>query len=216
MYLESGKSILFIEERLVNEGGEPVDLMWGHHIAFGLPFLEGGAVIDAPARRLLVDEAMPGFEPRLLKAGQDATWPIAEGSGGKPVDMSRIPPQGQTGYREMAYLTDFSAGWIALTNPGRQVGFGLRFDPDHFRYVWLWEELGAGTGYPWWKRWYAVALEPWTSYPTSGLLEAIARGTQLTLAPDQEVEAWLQAIAYDGISGVSHITASGQVMGRGQ
>src|SRR5262245_49270316 len=46
MTLLTGKAALFLDERLTNEAGESLDLMWGHHVAFGLPFLEEGALID--------------------------------------------------------------------------------------------------------------------------------------------------------------------------
>ncbi len=75
--MQPGKAVLTIEERLVNEGGESMHLMWGQHIAFGRPFLDEDTVIDAPARRFLVHEAMPGYEPRRFQPGIAADWPFA-------------------------------------------------------------------------------------------------------------------------------------------
>ncbi len=75
--LERGKAALFIEERLTNEAGEPLHCMWGHHIAFGGAFLREGAVIHAPAQRLLVHAAMAGYEPRRFVPGSESAWPQA-------------------------------------------------------------------------------------------------------------------------------------------
>jgi galactose mutarotase-like enzyme len=210
--LETGKAALFIDERLANEGGEPMHLMWGHHIAFGRSFLEEGAVIDMPARRFIVHDAMEGFEPRRFQPGSEGKWPHIPAAAGGQGDASQIPAYGATQAQEMAYATDLEAGWYAITNPARQAGFGIRFDASLFRYVWYWQELGdVATGYPWWGRTHIAALEPWTSFPTNGLNEAVRNGTALELAPGQAVETSLCAVAYAGVERVSGISADGTV-----
>jgi galactose mutarotase-like enzyme len=213
--LERGRAVLTTEETLTNEGNEPVDLMWGHHIAFSVPALAGGARIDTSARRLLVHGEMPGLTPRRLRPDQQTRWPIARGPDGEEVDHSLIPPQADVGYCEMSYLTDWDGGaWYALTNTGKQVGFAAVWDAEHFKYLWYWSELGAQTGYPWWGRFYTIALEPWTSFPTNGLLDAVERGTQLVLQPGESAATTLRAVAYDGLASVSAVSPAGDVTGQ--
>lgn len=213
MTIERGRSVLVLDERLVNEAGEALEIMWGHHVAFGMPFLAEGASIATSARELIVHGVMPGFEPRRLQVGQRGAWPLAQGAGGGTVDMSQVPPRAEAHGREMAYLTDFvGPAWYAITNAAQQVGFAMRWDGELFRYLWLWQELGTGTGYPWWGRTYTVALEPWTSYPTDGLPAAIERGTQLTLQPGQVVTTRLLAVAYAGASAVRTVEADGTIV----
>jgi hypothetical protein len=210
--MRPGKATLIVEERLVNEGGEPMHAMWGQHIAFGRPFLEEGALIDAPARRFLVHEAMPGYEPRRFQPGAAAAWPHVPAPDGSTADASVVPGFGETQAQEMAYLAELEDGWYAITNPARGVGFGLRFDRELYRYVWYWQQLGnVAQGYPWWGRVHTAALEPWTSYPTSGLTEAIANGTALVLAPGQEITTALSATAYERRTRVAGITPDGDV-----
>jgi hypothetical protein len=210
--LEPGRAVLTIEEQLINEGGEPLQLMWGHHIAFGRPFLEEGAVIDTPARRFLVHEAMPGYEPRRFQPGVTADWPDVPTPDGSIADASQVPAYGAAQAQEMAYLAELREGWYAITNPARKIGFGLHFDPALFRYIWYWQQLGdVAKGHPWWGRTHTAALEPWTSYPTNGLNEAVANGTALELQPGELIETRLCAVAYDGLQRVSGITAEGQV-----
>ncbi|MBK8566788.1 MAG: DUF4432 family protein [Saprospiraceae bacterium] len=48
--LEADKATLFIEEKLTNEAATHLDISWGQHIAFGLPFLKEGAKITTNAR----------------------------------------------------------------------------------------------------------------------------------------------------------------------
>ena len=114
----------------------------------------------------------------------------------------------------MAYLTEINAGWYAITNPVRKVGFGISFDASLYRYVWYWQQLGdVAQGYPWWARTHTAALEPWTSYPTNGLNEAIANGTALELQPGQKIQTKLCAVAYEGLEQVSLVTTDGKVKG---
>jgi hypothetical protein len=58
---------------------------------------------------------------------------------------------------------------------------------------------------------HTAALEPWTSYPTNGLTEAIDNGTALLLDPGETIETSLRAVVYAGISRVEEITAEGDV-----
>lgn len=214
MTLERGRAVLTLQENLVNESNERVDLMWGHHVAFGLPFLEQGAEIATSARRLIVHEEWDAFKERRLKPGQTTDWPHATASDGTTVDVRKIPALGEARGSEMAYLTDFDGpAWYAITNVEQRMGFAMRWDANVFRYLWLWQELSSGIGFPWWGRTHAVALEPWTSYPTLGLPEAVARGTQLTLEPNQSLSTRLLAVAYEGLKRVTAIHEDGSVTG---
>ena len=148
--LEPGRAVLTIDERVTNEAGQAMHLMWGQHIAFGRPFLDEGAVIDVPAKRFLVNDTMPNYEPRRFKINDEfrlaarAQPPMA-----RPSDASVVPAYGAAEAQEMAYLTELTDGWYAITNPTRQVGFGVRFDPSLFRYIWYWQQLGdVGHGLP--------------------------------------------------------------------
>lgn len=212
MTLDRGRATLVLDEQLTNEAGEPLDMMWGHHIAFGLPFLQEGAIITTSARRVVVEGDLDGFTPRRLRVGQTGAWPQLLGATGEPLDLSVVPPRDQASGREMAYLSDFDqAAWYAVTNPLTHVGVAVRWDNAVFRYLWLWQEFGSGRGYPWWGRAYALALEPWTSMPTKGLPEAVARGTQLVLESGQIVTTRLTATAYEAIATITTIDADGTI-----
>jgi hypothetical protein len=212
LHLDSGRAVLRIEERLVNEGGQPVHLMWGQHIAFGRPFMDNDLVIDAPARRLLTNPASPAFGPRRLQPAGDWAWPQAAAPDGSPADPTRVPAFGQEQGMEMAYLTELTGGWYALTNPNLKLGFGVHFDHNLYRYIWMWQNLGhVAQGFPWWGRTHCMALEPWTSYPTGGLPDAIANGTALHLQPGQARETTFTAVAYEAEGRVGGITETGAV-----
>jgi hypothetical protein len=213
LVMEPGLAALKISEQVTNEAGEPLQFMWGHHIAFGRPFLEEGVVIDVPARRFLVHGEMPNFGPRRFQPGAECTWPLAPTPQGGQADASHTPGFGALQAQEMSYITDLQAGWYAITNPTRNVGFGISFDPNVFRYIWYWQQLGnVAEGFPWWGRTHTAALEPWTSYPTNGLEECIANGTAMTLPPGGSISTSLTAVAYTGLERVQAVRPDGQVV----
>ena len=112
----------------------------------------------------------------------------------------------------MAYLFDFDgAGWYAITNQDQRAGFAMRWDASVFRYLWLWQEFANTKGFPWWGRTYTMALEPWTSYPTLGLPEAIQRQSQITLQPGQTLATRLTATAYSDLAHVKGVHDDGTV-----
>jgi galactose mutarotase-like enzyme len=207
--LEKDKPTLFVEECLTNEGNETMEFMWGHHPVVGHPFLDGTCRISAPASKVEVlhDEDGPDYRMGLHQVGH---WPTIKDRAGQPLDLRNVPPPSSR-TMDNCYLSEFEVGWIAVTNTARRVGFGLAWDPQVFRYVWLWQALGGGIGYPWYGRTYNMGIEPWTSYPCAGLTEAIRRGTAMQLKPGQSKKAWLTAVTYTDLEEVVHIDRNGAV-----
>ena len=207
--LEANQPVLSIEERLTNEGAEAMDFMWGHHPVVGAPFLDESCRLSAPDCRVEVlhDEDGPDYRMGLHQAGR---WPIIQDRHGQPLDLRGVPPASNR-TMDNCYLSEFAEGWLAIQNTRRQVGFGLAWDPAVFRYVWVWQAMGGGIGYPWYGRTYCMGLEPWTSFPCAGLVEAIRRGTAMQLAPGQSLEAWLTAVAFTSQKEVAYIDRRGVV-----
>ena len=209
--LEGDRAVLSIHEKLINEGQEDMELMWGYHPAFGAPFLSEHCRIDIPAKKVEVcSQAAPNTR---LDAGKQFDWPIVRDRDGNDLDLSRIaPPSAKAA--DMAYLLELEEGWYAITNNQLKVGFGLRYPKEIFPYVWYWMDYEGEFGYPFYGRTYVVALEPFTSYPRFGLEEAIKRGTAMKMAAGETVEANLKAVAYDGVGKVDRITEQGEVQGK--
>ncbi|MBI4377617.1 MAG: DUF4432 family protein [Nitrospinae bacterium] len=209
--MESNKPILHIKEKLLNEGEEGMDLMWGYHPAFGPPFLSEHCRVDVPAKK--VEVCSEGAPTSRLKPGDKFAWPNCKGKDGKTVDLSRIPPASIKA-ADMVYLLELEEGWYAITNTKKKVGFGLHWPKEVFPYLWYWQDYQGEFGYPLYGRTYIVALEPFTSYPRFGLEEAIKRGTQMKMASGESVEVYLKAVAYEGIEGVERITENGEIKER--
>jgi hypothetical protein len=188
MTLRSGEPILRLSERVVNEGKRDIEFMWGHHPAFGPPFLDRDCILQAPARTVQIGDDMQ-------------RWPVDRTG----ADHTRLIPV-QSDTEIMKYLHDLKQGWVAVTNTRMKLGIGLVFDPEVFNCIWLWHEFGYTKDYPWFGRAYVLGVEPQSSMP-----EAHERGLRLLhLAPGAELQTQLAAVVYEG-SSVRGISPEGRV-----
>ena len=205
--LKRHSGALRIEEEMKNIGESSCDAMWGHHPAFGAPFLGPDCRVDLPgavAEYHAEFSDMPRFE-----RGCEARWPMIPGKGGKKIDISRFPSIKERS-ADMFYLKNLKGNWYGLTNTKTKVGFGLAWDLKTFPYLWYWQVYKGATGTPFWGRTYNCAIEPFSSIP-SGLANAAKRGTQLTFKPGQSRKTWLTAVAYSGKARVKKVSRDGRV-----
>jgi hypothetical protein len=211
MRVEAGRPDLLLRERIANQGREPMDYMWGHHPAFGAPFLSGACRIDVGARSLRADDVLDGpFNPLTPDARSD--WPEAARDG-RTTDLSRVPgedePRHLLGYFE-AFEGDH--GWYGLTNPDLGFGVGLVWPTAVFPFAWFWQEMHATAGFPWYRGVYVMAIEPFSSIPGQGLTVVMEKtGTHRTLAAGETVEAELRAVFYESRAGIRGIGPDGTV-----
>lgn len=183
-------AVLQIEERVRNLGGDAIDVMWGHHPAFGAPFLEPGCRIETSARTFTADDRAPGAG---LAPGVSSAWPHATLADGGSVDLSVIPPSAEQ-RAVLGYLGDFERGAYRIVNPGRGLAVELRWPLDLFPTAWFWQEMHASSGYPWYRRTYTAAIEPNTTVPAQGITTAREKGgTTLLLEPNASRTATLEA-----------------------
>lgn len=195
--LKANSPALHIGERLVNESDVPLRYMWGQHIAFGPPFLDESCVILLPDKVRVLTEAeeSPVAAPGRVKRGRVYEWPGAEGADGNPVDLSRVPARGTAS--DIVYITGFGErAWYRVENRRLGAGFETVWDGKAFPYLWYWQEFGATADYPWFGRHYNIGLEPFTSFPTHGLEEAIANGSAAEIGPREEKTFRLSASPY--------------------
>jgi hypothetical protein len=194
MTLKRDQSALFIRERLVNESPGEFAIMWGHHPAVGEPFLDENCVVTAPARKVEV----LAFHPNgLWEPGGDYDFPMVPNRRtGELQDITRVQPR-ETRSVDVVFFKELSEGWYSLTNEKTGVGFGMAWDHDLFRYLWMWQGYNGHNDYPWYGGTYNCALEPFTSYPPAGVQNAIRNGTARMMKPDETIETELVAVAYD-------------------
>lgn len=195
--LRAGQPTLFIDERLSNTSRTHLDIMWGHHIAFGLPFLREGGRLTANARAMVAEPAMPAH--RRFIPGVETDWPRAQNIDGQWEDASLIPPESATPYSDLAYLSGFKEkAYYAIRNEEKNIGFAVRWDGTLFRHLWYWQERYATQDAPWWGSAYAIGLEPWTSRYPADPEQAIESGDWLRLEAGQVLSTSLEASAFQG------------------
>ena len=176
-------SVLRLEEKVTNLGGDPIEVMWGHHPAFGAPFLEPGCTITA-------DDRAPGGG---LIPGNASPWPHAELDSGASIDLSLVPPA-EEARAVLGYLSDFREGSYRVLNRRLGLAVEIRWPLELFPQAWFWQELHASPDYPWYRRAYTTALEPNTTVPAQGIANARAKGgVPLLLAANASRTAVLEA-----------------------
>ncbi|PZG13781.1 DUF4432 family protein [Nonomuraea aridisoli] len=175
--VRSGTAALEVEGRATNESGLPLHAMWGQHIVYGRPFLRPGARIRLPEGVTVIPHET-AIDPPERRVAAGGTWPEVPAHGGGLTDLSVVPDPGSPS--DIVYLTGFPDGWYEIAG---HIGIRVEWDATVLPYLWMWQELGASTGYPWWGRAYTIGLEPFSSMPTDGLAAAVANGTALALGP---------------------------------
>jgi hypothetical protein len=215
MRVEAGRSVLRLRERITNQGGDELDAMWGHHPAYGAPFLSDACRIDTNARAIRADDELdgPGNE---LTPGAHYRWPEGD-KDGRVTDLSHVPGPDDPPRQTLAYLGDFAGdhGWYGITNSELGLGVGLVWPTTVFPYAWFWQEMHASSGYPWYRGVYVMAIEPFSSIPGQGLVNVMEKtGTQLAIPAGGSIEAELAAVLYHATEGISGIGADGTVVMR--
>ncbi|MHB8508379.1 MAG: aldose 1-epimerase [Candidatus Dormibacteria bacterium] len=169
---------LEVHETVRNIGGSAVEVMWGHHPAFGAPLISSACRLETAARTFVTDDERD-MAAGDLRLGATSRWPHAEGRDGGTVDLRVLPADGQTVER-FGYLTDFERGWASLQNSDLALAADLEWDVRMFPHAWLWMEARATAGYPWYRQAYVAAVEPAASWPGQGLHAVREKtGTQL-------------------------------------
>jgi Domain of unknown function (DUF4432) len=207
MSLRRAEPALFLEERLVNESAGEFAVMWGHHPAFGPPFLDDSCVVHASARRV---DVLAFHENGLWEPGEDYDFPnVPNRRTGELEDVTRVRPR-ETGSVDVIRFKDLGEGSCGLTSQRLRVGIGLAWDPDLFRSLWMWQVYGGHHDYPWYGRTYNCALEPFTSWPPAGVANALANGTARVMQPGEAIETELVAVVYEG-EGMKRVRLDGVV-----
>ena len=108
------------------------------------------------------------------------------------VDISKIPKKNSK-TADMIYLKDFpKQGEYKILNTKENLTIGMSWDSSLFPYLWMWLVCNGSFSYPWYGRTYNIALEPWTSYPSLGLTEAIKNNSSLKIKAHEIIKTDLK------------------------
>ena len=94
-----------------------MDYMWGHHPAFGAPFLGPDCRVDLPAGELLVETFNAAAGTRLHAPGDIAgPWWTKMASS----SIFSRPDAPGIGHEDLAYVINLPEGWYAITKSDDQ------------------------------------------------------------------------------------------------
>lgn len=173
-----GETIV-MDDLLTNLSGQPVLFDYVSHPAFSRELLDGDCVIELGASSFRFD----GDNTR-----QD--WPHATTPEGDALDLGVVPLEGSR-RATFGWASDFVTGTATLRNTTRGVQARVEWDEKILDALWLWQELEATEGYPWFRRARVVALEP-SSTPTTRVggtpALTLAGGAQLRIRVSLTIE----------------------------
>ncbi len=178
MILESNQPAVRLQETIVNLGEERLHYGWGHHPAFGPPFLQAGCVLDLPRCKAEVPAYALGLRRRLQ-------------SGSQRLDDVRTVLDKSSRTEDVVLFSELADGWAALRNPMRKLAIGLTWDRSVFPYVWNWQVYGGSFGSPYFGRTHTFAIEPFNT-PIITLEEAATHGLAPELAPGERRRGFLE------------------------
>ena len=173
---------LTVTDEIANLSPDPVQTRIVQHPAFGAPFLDHESYLLASAT-IVADAEAPGSlaSPDLVGRVTDVL------PAGPVADSIRLPgPDSESSL--FAALTGFTRHDVTFCSPTRGLGVRLEWDGDVLPHAWFWIEANAGPGWPWFRRLYAIAVEPANvlpgeegtpAHPRGGLGTEIAAGESL-------------------------------------
>lgn len=191
--LRRGSPSLFIEEAIENLSKVQLRYMWGHHIVYGSPFLTTGCKIRVPDGIKVMTERTDShvLSPGWVQRDAVYQWPFARGYHGEGIDLSVVPdPETPS---DILYLSGFeNNAWYEVENARLRLGVRVTWDGCELPFLWYWQELGSCTSYPWYGRHFNLGLEPFSSFPTHGLGEAVRNGSARYIGGREVRRLWLK------------------------
>ncbi|MFB9275458.1 DUF4432 family protein [Cohnella cellulosilytica] len=186
MILKSGAAKVRIAQTVKNEAPVSMETNWGHHLAYGAPFLSEGARV----------RFSPGAVVQHPVSGKRWEWPLAE-QDGAAVDLSRLP---EAGTRRDLLAVRTTDGRYRIDSPERNLGLEVSWDHQVWPYVWYWQNYAADEDAPFFACEYNMGLEMFNVPPKLTLAEAAASGRAIRLEPFGSLSSWLEFEVKEGVS----------------
>ncbi|TVY08168.1 DUF4432 family protein [Paenibacillus cremeus] len=176
--MRQGDSRVKIDEAIHNESPVTLEANWGHHLAYGAPFLSETSRIELEPGALVHH---PGMEQTLA-------WPNAR-QGDDLVDLSRMAAPGTK--RDLLYVT-MAEGMYRLRRPEDGLALQVRWDTSVWPYLWYWQNYAADSDAPFFACDYNIGLEMFNVPPKLTVAEAVKQGVAIVVPPGGSRHAWLE------------------------
>ncbi|MDF2716468.1 MAG: hypothetical protein K0R28_3393 [Paenibacillus sp.] len=181
MILTSGSETVRIEETVRNLSPiSALEANWGHHLAYGQPFLGEDSTISLSEGAKICNPA----------TGESWDWPLMpQAQAGTTADLSVMPAPGTE--RDLLYI-DVPDAAYKLTSPSRGVALEVRWDRSVWPYLWYWQNFRADMNAPFFGCDYNIGLEMFNVPPKLTLAEAAERRLALVVPPNGTISSWLE------------------------
>ncbi len=194
--LVENDSTLYMTQKITNLGCNEMDFMWGHHPAFGFPFLDNSVELKIVGKPHVLVPGYTSTKNCPFAEETEGEWPMLPDKKGELFDLSRVRSADEKG--NISYLiSDLKAGQYELINHNKKLGIRMSWDLDVFRYLWVWSVYRGLEEYPWYGRSYVFAVEPWSSAPGRCYNDAKEADTLLHLKSGQSLETSLKAQLFE-------------------
>ncbi len=208
MILAAKSPVLRLEEEVMNLGEQDLPYQWGHHPAFGPPFLEAGCRIEMPPCDIVEPRYAEGLSRRFA-GGAVSRFPHMNAKNGSPSRVDEVPGKDNR-TEDVVVASALTGKWCALRNPAQKLAVGLVWDTAVFPNLWMWQVYGGSWGYPYFGRTYNLALEPFSS-PVEPLAELVARGQAPVLKAGAAKTATLECGIFEASGPVTSLDFGGAV-----
>jgi hypothetical protein len=206
--IRAGEAKLFFHEKLYNKAQQEISYMWGHHPAYGVPFINEGVRLYLPASDVLA--CGKGYSPTsVFETNSVHTWPVFTGIDGSKIDMSILRKE-HFNRTELFHVIHLREGWYALHNPLLEIGVAFAWDPLVFPHVWIWHDFSGSSGYPFWGNAHTMAVEFWNAYPNN--FEAARENGSLKTLPARACKETSFVLAlFERTRGITSIDMEGNI-----
>ncbi|MGC2357070.1 MAG: DUF4432 family protein [Candidatus Acidiferrum sp.] len=188
--LRRSESVVYVEERVTNEGAQDHFFHWTQHVTLGLPLLHPDeSVIALPGTRAVTWPH--GYEgASLVQDNQEFVWPDAPAIDGGNINLTRPFSRDGKGFVAAVLLDpQRELGFVAALNWRLGLLLGYCFRRSDFPWVTIWEENVARTGSPWDGKTRARGLEFSSTPMPVGKEETFARGSLFGTATFRRIPA---------------------------
>jgi len=152
-------SVLKVSDDLA--GGKTTDdLLRGVERRYNAPLLTPGSRLLLPAHIKAV--AVQDYYSHPHLASIESAWPHMRATDGTTVDASIVPERGSP--TRIAVLSGFTEGWYELVHASGRAD-RVTWDARKLPFLWFYGEFGATNDAPYYKRFYTLALEPFSRNP---------------------------------------------------
>ncbi len=85
--------------------------------------------------------------------------------------LKQLPVYLRNALEDKAYMefavSALKEGMCEVVSRNKGIGMRMQWDPEVFRYIWIWAVYHGLEEYPWYGRTYVLGVEPWSSMPAN-------------------------------------------------